>query len=278
MHGNGDDLRVPYYRSKSLDGSDSSLSTFDPVVNEKDIIRLTYTGSTSRRNSVSRSSQGSRRGSVSSRRGSGIVQKTVGSVVPHMRGSYTFDDLQTRIYQQIHKTYGEPDGDLKNKQFFSTLAQMQSDHFRMKRMKLNKSDRNFLEKMFEEMKNIKKETGKILKNSGKRYSTQFEQPSPVNDKLRSLPKGSQHETFLKKMPRTKENLKLRPLRRAGVPSRRELGYKYANNYDQYESYNRRDIKTQYQKAKGKYNHIIILYSHFAQPRVDLFKCCYKDSS
>jgi hypothetical protein len=173
-----------------------------------------------------------------------------------MRRSYTFDDLQTRIYQQIHKTYGEPDADLKNKQFFLTLAQMQSDHYRMKKMKLNESDRNFLEKMFEEMKYIQKETGKILQNSGKRYSTQFEQPSPVNDKLRSLPKGNQHETFLKRVPRQKEKLKLKPLRNPGVHRTRETGYRYANSYDQYENYKRRDLNkssSHYQRAKGKFS-------------------------
>ncbi|XP_053406637.1 uncharacterized protein LOC128559343 [Mercenaria mercenaria] len=248
---NKDDPTIPYYRSKSVDGSRVSSAPFDPVVNEKDVIRLTYTGSVSRENSMSHTSIGSRRGSFSSRRGSGIVQKKVDSVVPHMRGSYTFDDLQTRIYQQIYKIYGEPDTDLKNKQFFLTLAQMQSEHFRMKHMKLTKSDRQFLENMFQEVKNLKKETGKILRNSEHRYSTQFEHPSPVNEKVRRLPRGRQSESFLTKLPRTREKLRLKPIRHR-VPHKRGTYYGQYKNYEQYEKYSRQDFNRHsdhFQRAK-----------------------------
>lgn len=265
---NDDDPAIPYYRSKSVESFRRKSATFGPVVNEKDVISLTYTGRLSRENTGDSRlgcTSVSRRCSVSSRRGSGIVQKKVESVVPHMRRNYDFDDLQTRIYQQIQKIYGEPDADIKNKQFFLTLAQIQSEHVRMKHLKMSKSDRMFLEKMFEEMTNIKKETGKILRNSTTRYSTQFEYPSPVNDKVRRLPKGRQDDNFLTKMPKTRERFILKPIRHS-VLTRDHRHYK---RYDQYENSNQRFHDKQidqFQKVKGEFVRLIKIVKLFTRNR------------
>lgn len=239
-----EDPNVPYYRSKSVDYSKEFTLTFEPVVNEQNVINVTYTGRA--RSSNMRASHRSRR----SRRGSGIVQKRVRSVPPHMRDEYTFNDLTTRIYQQIQKVYGEPDADEKHKQFFLTLAQIQSDHIRMKNMKITGDDRKFLEKMFSEVQNLKRETGRILRNSTKRYSTQFEQPSPVNAKLLNLPRGSREENFLKELPRSREKLRLKPLKAGYVRDRRTYQYGGYGEYDRHSRRRTPSYMDQYQVAKG----------------------------
>jgi hypothetical protein len=167
-----------------------------------------------------------------------------------MRDEYAFDDLTTRIYQQIQKVYGEPDSDEKHKQFYLMLAQIQSDHLCMKKMKITGDDRKFLEKMFSEVQNLKRETGRILRISTKRYSTQFEQPSPVNAKLLRLPRGSREENFLKGLPRSREKLRLKPLKASHIGKRRANQYGGCAEYDRYSRRSTSNYMEQYQVAKG----------------------------
>ncbi|XP_052770922.1 uncharacterized protein LOC128210611 [Mya arenaria] len=198
--------QIPYYRSRSVEQGKRNSTTYRPVTNEDDIINITYTGRasrpTSRESSYSRSSR---------RRRNSLVQKKVESVRPSDRTSYDFGDLQARIYQEIQNTYGAPDSDAKHKQFFLTLAVMQKEHNNLKRLKLSSSDKALLQKSFDEMKTLKKETNSILVESKKRTSPQS-RPLSINSKLQSLMKKTPKEDYYLRRERSKERLRLKPLR------------------------------------------------------------------
>ncbi|KAL4231713.1 hypothetical protein ACF0H5_009289 [Mactra antiquata] len=228
------DNNVPYYRSRSVDRINFKTKSFVPITNEHDVINVTYTGRTSRENSSVSMTRGNSRGSVHGRRGSGIVLKKVESVVPHLRDSYEFDDLQTRIYQQIQKLYGQPDADVKHKQFFSTLDKIQADHKRINKMKISDTDKKFLDKMFQAFQQLKAETGKILKNTTRRYSQTNKQAGSLNQKLLMLPPSRKNEDFLHKLPKTKEKLKLKPLKTDSLKKPQFLRYRSFNKYDGYD--------------------------------------------
>lgn len=198
---------VPYYRSKSVDRISSYSLTHEPIVNEHDVIYLTYVGTTSRPTSAeSRKSRARSR----SRRGSGIIQKRVETVPPHRRNSFNFDELHHRINEQIHDTYGRADVDVKQKEFFQTLALIQLEHNKMKRLNMSKSDRKFLEKTFEQVKNLKSETNKVLKDANKKYESQFESQSPNREIHRLTKRKPLDDVFLQRQ-RTRGRLKLKPL-------------------------------------------------------------------
>lgn len=198
---------VPYYRSKSLDRGRSFSRSHEPITNEHDIIYLTYIGRSSRPTSAeSRKSRARSR----SRRGSGIVQKKVESIPPHRRNSFTFDDLHHRIAEQIQETYGRSDVDVKQKQFFQTLALIQMEHHKMKKLNMSKSDREFLEKTFEEVKSLKSETNKMLRDANRKYESQYESPSPNKDVRRLTNRKPLDDMFLQRQ-RTRGRLKLKPL-------------------------------------------------------------------
>ena len=198
---------VPYYRSKSVDrGREISFSsTHEPIVNEHDVIYLTYVGKSARPTSAE-----SRKSRARSRRGSGIVQKTVESVPPSRRASFTFDELHYKIIDQIKDTYGRSDVDVKQQQFFQSLALIQMEHNKINRLDMSKSDRKFLEKTFEEVKSLKSETNKMLKDVNRRYETQYESPSPHKDIPRVPNRKPLDDIYLQRQ-RTRGRLKLKPL-------------------------------------------------------------------
>lgn len=176
-------------------------ATYAPVTNEVDVISFTYTGKASR--PTSNTSTYSRKGS--------LVQKRVETIKPHRRPSYDFGDLQAQTYQEILAIYGQPGADPRNRDFFLTLAMMQKEHNNLKHLRLSKTDKAMLQKSFDEMKLLKQETNKILKESEKRTSPAPRRSSLIDKKLNALQSRKPKEDYFLPRPRSKEKLRLKPI-------------------------------------------------------------------
>lgn len=224
-----DEEKIEYFRDQlHMKPEQIRELTFHPKVTEPKLIHHAYTGIETINWSSGRIKSGKR---PKSRKFS--VYKKVTVVPPNQRKSAMLSKLQGVVYRHINKVYGSSPRDVREKQFFEKLAQVQIDDMQRRYEMLAEKERKKLESKFRQREQLRRLRNKFEEDAWRRFMTQYVTSKVVESEYRNrqeygLPNDLENRP--RRHPQTIRNVHPKHAPYAMTPKRmhRKNEKKYAN--------------------------------------------------
>ncbi|XP_053407755.1 uncharacterized protein LOC123546318 isoform X3 [Mercenaria mercenaria] len=164
-----DEEKIEYFRDKlHMKPEQVRELTFHPKVTEPKLIHHTYTGIETVNWTSGRIKSGKRPKSKKL-----SMYKKVSVVPPSKRKSAMLTKLQGVVYRHINKVYDSSPRDMREKQFFEKLAQIQINDMQHRYEMLAEKERKTLESKYRQREQLRRLRRKFEDDAWRRFMTQY---------------------------------------------------------------------------------------------------------